>query len=392
MIRMQAHIKLARAAGASAAIAVSAFALTACGSGNVGIEPKIQPVDPIATSKLQFAVGVATINETTQNKVYTVFNTVETLRQPDGLSAVLTDTPTITGPPGFSGQPDPVTGQQTNIISGSGPGIPCSKTTFGCAGGAFGYGFSPDNTLPGQQQPNFSAFAQPIAVGNQTLIQNVPYYGGPPLFPVFNNGTFPAGFLGYPPGFITFQTTPVVGSYRLDVAIPTGPGTFGTISATATLNSVTPLPALQPPTSFPDPSNPGGLKIDIVVPSGIVETWVIIQDAGGCYPHSQGNSTNNQFYTVYTTQTGAQQLTVPPNLGPTNGGGSTPTICSAAQNQQATGNPNAPADTYSVYVAGFDYPAFSASYPGNLQQTPKFVGPNGQVDVTLTQPASFLYQ
>ena len=383
-------VRAARRALVSAAVAAS-VSLAGCGSGNVGVEPAIGSVDPVATSKLQFAVGVATINDVAHGQVVEVLNTVETLRQRDGLSAVLYSIPFITGPQHFKGQPDPLFGQQTNIISGSGPKTPCDKTTLQCMGGAFGYGFAPDNTVPGRQAPSFAQYEQPVAVGNQDLLPILPYYGGEPAFPTFNNGTYPAGFQGYSPGFVSFQPIAVLGTYQLDVDIPTGPGTFGKKTAQAVLTTVSGLPPMQALTAFPDPSNPGGLKIDVVVPAGVAETWVFVQDSGGCYPHSQGNSTNVQYYTVVTTQTGSQQLTLPPALGPTNGSGSTPTICSAQDNRQATGNPNAPGDTYTVYAAGFDYSPMSAAYPFDLQQTPDFVGPNGQVDVTLSPAASFVY-
>jgi len=366
-------------------------ALSGCGAGNVGVEPAISSVNPVATSKLQFAVGTATINDVVHGKVYETLNTVETLRQPNGLSAVLYSIPYITGPTGFVGQPDPITGQQTTIISGSGPNIPCNKTTLQCTGGAFGYGFAPDNTVPGQQSVSFAQYQQPVAVGNQDLLPINVYYGGEPAFPTFNNGTYPAGFQGYSPGFVSFQSLAVLGDYHLEIDIPTGPGTFGKKTADATLTTLTGLPPMSAASAFPDPSNPGGLKIDIVVPNGVTETWVFISDSGGCYPHSQGNSTNVQYYTLVTTQTGSQQLTLPPNLGPTNGSGSTPTICSSQDNQQASGNPNAQGDTYFVYAAGFDYPAFGAAYPFNLQQKPSFIGQNGQVDVTLSPSASFQY-
>jgi len=365
--------------------------LWGCGSGNVGVEPAIGSVDPIATSKLQFAVGIATINDVAHHQVVSTLNTVETLRQRNGLSAVLYSIPSITGPANFVGQPDPILGTPTNIISGSGPNIPCNKTTLQCTGGAFGYGFAPDNTVPGQQSVSFAQYQQPVAVGNQDLLPILPYYGGEPAFPTFNNGTYPAGFQGYSPGFVSFQSLAVLGDYHLEVDIPTGPGTFGKKTADATLTTLTGLPAMAAPTAFPDPQNPGGLLIDIVVPNGVTETWVFVQDSGGCYPHSQGNSTNVQYYTVLSTQTGSQQLTVPPNLGPTSGSGSTPTICSSQDNQQASGNPNAPGDTYSVYAAGFDYSAYGAAYPFNLKQTPQIVGPSGQVDVTLSPSASFVY-
>ena len=381
-------IRIVRSAVRASVLAAVVIA-SGCGSGNVGVEPAIGSVNPIANSKLQFAVGVATINDVAHSKVVETLNTVETLRQPDGLSAVLYSIPYITGPPGFIGQPDPILGNPTTIISGSGPKIPCNKTTLQCTGGAFGYGFAPDNTVPGQQAVSFAEYFQPVAVGNQDQLPILPYYGGEPLFPTFNNGTFPAGFQGYSAGFVSFQSPAVLGDYHLEVDIPTGPGTFGKKTADATLTTLTGLPVIQAPTSFPDPQNPGGLLIDIVVPSGVTETWVFVQDSGACYPHSQGNSTNVQYYSLRSTQTGSQQLTMPPNLGPTNGSGTTPTICSSQDNQQATGNPNAPGDTYSVYAVGFDYPAFGAAYPFNLNQTPPFVGANGQVDVTLSPSASF---
>lgn len=374
-------------------VAVLAAALVSpgCGAGNVGVEPAIGSVNPIASSKLQFAVGVATVNDVANNRVVEALNTVETLRQPNGLSAVLYSIPYITGPSTFEGQPDPQFGNPTNIISGSGPKIPCNKTTLQCTGGAFGYGFAPDNTVPNQQGVSFAQYAQPVAVGNLDTLPILAYYGGEPAFPTFNNGTYPAGFQGYSPGFVSFQSPAVLGSYHLEVDIPTGPGTFGKKTADATLTTLTGLPPMSAASAFPDPQNPGGLLIDITVPNGVTETWVFVQDSGGCYPHGQGNSTNVQYYTVRSTQTGPQQLTVPPNLGPTNGSGTTPTICSSQDNQQASGNPNAPGDTYSVYAAGFDYPAYGAAYPFDLKQAPQFVGANGQVDVTLSPSASFQY-
>ncbi|HXW75900.1 MAG TPA: hypothetical protein VEJ20_00665 [Candidatus Eremiobacteraceae bacterium] len=385
MMRRSAHY------ACSALAAIAAIAVVGCTSGAVGEQPDIQITNVVANSKLQFAVGTATINAPSIPLTFIGLNAVETLRQPNGLSAVLLDTPYITGPPAFVGQANPITDTPSNVISGSGPGISCALTTFGCGGGAFGYGFANENTLSTSSSLSFQLFSLPIAVGGSNEIPNAPYYSGPPAFPQFNNGSYPAGFLGYSPGFTAFQTPPVLGSYQLSVVIPTSGTTSVTINQNATLNTTTPLPVMQQPQAFPDPNNPGGLLIDVVVPAGVTETWVWIEDAGQCYPHSSGNSLGEQYYTVRTTQSGAQQLALPPNLGPTNGSGTTPTICSAAQNQAATGNPNATGDIYRVYAAGFDYPAYSAAYPFNNQQTPAFVGANGQVDVTLTEPENFQY-
>jgi hypothetical protein len=56
-------------------------------------------------------------------------------------------------------------------------------------------------------------------------------------------------------------------------------------------------------------------------------------------------------------------------LGPlTQSGQKTPTIC--------------PGETYEIYSAGTDYPAYEASYPQNLQQLPLVTGNNGQADVS----------
>lgn len=385
------RLRIAAFGAACCAALAGSSVIAGCGAGNVGVEPAIGSVNPVTSSRLQFAVGVATIDDVAHGQVVEVLNTVETLRQHDGLSAVLYSIPFITGPHGFKGQPDPLLGQQTNVISGSGPKTPCDKTTLECTGGAFGFGFAPDNTVPGQQAPSFAQYEQPVPVGNQDLLPILPYYGGEPAFPTFNNGTYPAGFQGYSPGFVSFQPIAVLGTYQLEIDIPTGPGTFGKKTTQAVLTTLNGLPPMQSPAAFPDPSNPGGLKIDVVVPAGVSETWVFVRDSGGCYPHSQGNSTNVQYYTLVTNQTGSQQLTMPPALGPTNGSGSTPTICSSQDNQQATGNPNAPGDTYTVYAAGFDYSPLSAAYPFNLQQTPQFVGPNGQVDATLSPSANFVY-
>ncbi len=57
--------------------------------------------DPAATSKLQFAVGVATIAFNGGKSVAYGLNTVETLRQSNGLSGTLYNQPMIIGPSSF---------------------------------------------------------------------------------------------------------------------------------------------------------------------------------------------------------------------------------------------------------------------------------------------------
>ena len=82
--------------------AAIALALTSgCGNGGAS-EPPQTSYDPAATSKLQFAVGVATIASDNGQKVVYGLNEVETLRQSDGLSGTLYNVPMIIGPSKFA--------------------------------------------------------------------------------------------------------------------------------------------------------------------------------------------------------------------------------------------------------------------------------------------------
>lgn len=78
------------------AIAAAGVLLGGCGggssNGSKGIPP-ISSVNPIGTGTLEFAVGTANIFGTN-----TGLNVVSTYRQSNGISNVLVDTPTITGP------------------------------------------------------------------------------------------------------------------------------------------------------------------------------------------------------------------------------------------------------------------------------------------------------
>ena len=60
----------------------------ACGNGGAS-EPPVTSFDPAATSKLQFAVGVATIASNGGQSIAYGLNIVETLRQQNGLSGTL---------------------------------------------------------------------------------------------------------------------------------------------------------------------------------------------------------------------------------------------------------------------------------------------------------------
>ena len=356
--------------------------LTACTSGQVGVQPATTVRNP-ADSTLQFAVGIATLQ--TSGAPVIGLNSVETFRQRNGLSGALLDTPKITGPYNFVGEQ--VNGGNANYISGTPPGGDCNATTFGCIGGAFGYGIAPDNLIGSTQ--SFAQYSQPL-LSQRNGLNTLLYYGGPPSWPQTTDGTYPTGFVGFSPGFLTFDAAPVLGDFTLAVRIPTGLTSSVTVSKVAHLTSLTPLPVLNALQPFADPANPGGLKIIVNVPTGLSEEWVYVSDFGQCYPQTT-LGTSQAFFTVRTTQTGIQELTLPPNLGPRTGPATTHTICTAADNQQASGNPNATGDRYSIYAAGFDYPAYAAAYPQSNAVAPVISGANGQADVSLSSVQQFVY-
>lgn len=369
----------------------TALALGGCStSGNTGVPPGQQTAN-LNANVLQFAVGTANIAGTLG------LNTVVTYRQPNGLDGTLLNTPTITlpfintTPPAQSGNDS-----GTNRISGSPQplvGTAASPSTFGSAGGAFAYGFQPANSTTGGGV-SFTRYALPIyAPGTTpgyttTTAVAVPYIGGPPAYPNVRDGTYPSGFQGYPLGFTDFQLAPVLGTYSLNLNVPTGFTSGGTptsmnVVANGTLSTLVPLPAFPTPVFTPNGS--GGGSIAFTVPAGATEAIVILQNRDGqCYPTASGSGAPAYF--SFTTHTvGAQVATVPNNLGPTFGPQtSTPTICTKAQVAAFQSIPLASAtgDRWRIYAAGFNYPAIEAGPPTNLSQAPTITGSNGQADVT----------
>jgi len=394
-------------------IALAAFAVlavAACTQTATNL-PVTQQVDPVASNSLQFAVGVATIswNGTTASGL----NVVETLRQANGLSGTLYNSPVITGPSGFAVLTQTITSPitlpitslargdyNTNRISGQSfdtsvathynQALPYATT------GAFGYGFCPcnSNAAPIAGQPQlYHAYYLPLYTvlqyGNPAglFLPNLQYYGGPPAFPGATPQLAQAGFNGYSLGFTDFAVPPVTGDYRLDVAIP--PDFFGpnstptpqpspsespvpTLSATAHLKSLTALP-LFPTPQFQSDSFGGG-TIVLNVPPGVTESLAFIQEGQNNTPYCNGALTQPAFYSFFVKGTGIKTITVPDSIGP----GGLPTICTAAP--------------YFVYAAGFDYPAFEAAYPQSTSQNPVITnGINDQADVTTSDAFAGTY-
>jgi hypothetical protein len=386
--------RLLRGVGPLCLVAVAAL-LVACGNGGAS-EPSVTSYDPAATSKLQFAVGVATIASNGGKNIAYGVNIVETLRQKDGLSGTLYNVPMIIGPSSFDVLISTQTGNQVqsagsdlgtnhitwgtlNQVQWTGPPRgPAGSTT-----GAFGYGLCPCNSNSGPPNgftPLYQAYSLPIYGDNEEL-----WYGGLPAFPQQGPSLVALGWEGYSLGFTDFAVQPVRGKYNLYAAVPPAydtpqnptpsPGPNGTptpppgiLAAGAQLIELKGLPPFSTPGFKPDGRGGGSVELD--VPAGVREALVVVRAVGGsgvgiCVQSHESDS----FYTLVTHKTGTQALALADNLGPlTPSGKKTPTIC--------------PEGTYEVYAAGVDYPAYEASYPNNLQQLPLIKGPSGQADVT----------
>jgi hypothetical protein len=358
---------------------IAASAIAACSTNGSSVNPSVSQA-PIAQSKLQFAVGTANIGATGTVGL----NTVATFRQDNGLSATLVNTPTITGPAGFV---VPVVGSAgndggTNHISGTPQSFATSPpSTFGQSGGVFSYGFGPFNsdTLGDAFYPgNPPLYSQPFYVSGTAEAGSGPklrFVGGPPAYPFFNDGTFPAGFAGYSQGFTMFNATPVAGAYSLSVNVATANAGSPNFTATATLTNLTPLPAIGTPTFTPDGAGGGSGTVNVPADPRIVETMVYVVDIG---------QAGNNYYSVGPlTGTGVLAYALPDKLGPCTGTGcqsganATPSITSG--------------DNFLVYAATYDWPMFESSPPANKAATPAITGGSGQADVSTSDFLSGTY-
>ncbi|MEO6834841.1 MAG: hypothetical protein ABI231_02920 [Candidatus Tumulicola sp.] len=390
--------------GALTAALISLCLAAGCGNGGAS-EPPLTSVDPAASSKLQFAVGIATIASNGGQSVAYGLDTVLTLRQTNGLSGTLYNIPQIIGPSTFAVLTSTQTGSQvqsagsdlgTNHVTWStlnqpqwtGPprGIKAATT------GAFGYGFCPCNSDAGPVNGTpslYQAFNLPVYGNNEER-----FYGGPPAFPAIDPAVAALGFQGYSLGFTDFAVQPVIGVYRLYAAVPPAyttpqnptpnPNPDGTptpapgvLAATAQLTRLRPLPAFSTPAFTPD--GKGGGQVGIRVPAGVRDALVEIRAVGasgiGTCVLSHGN---DSYYTLIAHRSGRRSLTLPDQIGPaTSSGQATPTIC--------------PRESYQIYAAGTNYPAYESSYPADLSQLPLIRGSNGQADVTTSDALNGSY-
>jgi hypothetical protein len=387
--------------------------LAACTSGQAGIEPPSTGANVQATSSLQFRVGTANYNGATY------LNTVTTFRQANGLSATLYNSPTITGPAGFTVPAAGSAGTDagTDHISSTPPtqpGTPAVATTFNQTGGVYAYGFAPANSnttgvanyaqfstgsatntaltadyessmIVGAGQGNtcgniygdcdltappnpanaaneagavVNAYTQPFFV---TARNKLPFLLGPPAVPDFHSGNFPSGFLGYDSGFTMFGATPVAGQYSLTVNVP-GPNigvNIASFTQTASLASTATLPAEPNPTI----ASTGGGGASFVVapaPAGVTNQVLYVVDI----------SASSGAATMYSFDAGAA--------------GGTFSLSATAGPKNAGGVPRAPFaanDSVYAYVVGADYDIVGAAPPTNTSPSPSFPA---QTDVTVS--------
>lgn len=389
-----------------APLSLAAFCalLVACGNGGAS-EPPVTSYDPAATSKLQFAVGIATISYEGGAKVAYGLNTVETLRQKDGLSGTLYNVPMIIGPTHFSVTTSTVTGngvQDAGSDTGTdhitwatlnqsawttSPRGPKEPTT-----GAFGYGLCPCNSDAGPGNgftPLYQAFYSPI-YGDLLATDEPLWYGGPPAFPAEGPSVVALGWEGYSLGFTDFALQPVVGTYRMYAAVPPSydtpqnptpsPGPNGTptpppgiLAGAAQLADTRPLTPFPLPGFKPDGKGGGTVLLD--VPADVTEALAVVDALGGGVGACGYSRTGSTFYTVVTRKTGKQGVNLPDNLGPETGSyQKTPTIC--------------PGESFWIYAVGANYPIYESSYPKNLAQLPQIKGTDGQANITTSAIAT----
>jgi hypothetical protein len=343
--------------------------LSACTGGQSHIEPPFTAVNPQTQSSLQFRVGTANYQGTT------FLNTVVTFRQPNGLSATLYNTPTITGP--FLVPVAAVgagTDANTNHISGTPPtqpGTTAVATTFGQTGGAFAYGFAPANSTTGgaanyaktstasSQIPSVgvtNAYTQPIYLATAAKL---PFMLGPPAVPDFHNPAlgYPAAFAGYDSGFTMFGVTPAVGTYAFNLTVPSN--TIGQNSAvfdvTAALTTIAPLAALPPPVL----GGGGGTAITVTVaaaPVGVTSRVIYVADRQGANATACPPS-GPCFYAI--------------NAGTTAG-------------TFSLGTGFGTGDRFYTWQVGADFDIVGNAVPNNLSPTPTLPA---QTDVTVSVPA-----
>lgn len=364
--------------------------LVGCTSGQSAVEPAVSGAN-LSLDKAQLAVGVATFFNGTQGT-----NVVATFRQPNGDSATLVNTPSLTGPAAWLVPAAPASAPSTGVDGGTNritasPQIQNGVTspvpvadTLAQTGGVFSYGFAPDNAGSTGAIVTTS-YTMPFWAAAGFTQRS--YKGGPPAYPQERNGLSGGGaaFIGFPQGFLTLNTPAVAGTYNLAINVTDSVGNSTNFAASATLTGTAGLPPFGAPTSVVE-DGAGGLTVNFVAPAGVTETVVDIQDLNYCTVFATANGVANVgsvWYSIVVPGTGPQSAVLPANLGPS--GTSVGNCAAVAGKSILTG------DTYGIFLIGADYPLFEAGPPQNTSQTPALVGGAGQADITTSLRATFVY-
>jgi len=361
--------------------------LVGCTSGQSAVEPAVSGAN-LSLDKAALAVGVATFFNGTQGT-----NVVATFRQPNGNSATLVNTPSLTGPVGWLVPAAPVGAPATGVDGGTNritaaPQIQNGVTspvpvadTLAQSGGVFSYGFAPDNASTSGAIVTTS-YSMPFWAAAGFTARS--YKGGPPAYPQERNGLSGGGtaFIGFPQGFLTLNTAAVAGTYNLAINVTDSVGNSTNFAASATLTGTAGLPPYGAPTSVVE-DGAGGLTVNFVAPAGVTETVVDIQDLNYCFATIGVAGLGSVWYSIVVQGSGAQSAVLPSTLGPT---GSSAGACGSTSGPSILAG-----DTYGVFLVGADYPLFEAGPPQNVAQTPTLVGAAGQADITISARALFVY-
>jgi len=404
---------------------LSGLGLSACTGGSTGPLP-VHSVNPITSNVLEVAVGTANIGTAGANQ--TGMNVVATLRQANGESGALVNTPHLTGPftfqaaltgaPGTPGDLDGLstwaTGPSSAEISGhyiggtpqtSASNVTGTPTTFGQEGGVFGDGFAPANYTNagplGSGNPwSYAPYDEPLYAGDMAKGTFTPWGGVPAFDPDKNgegvfDGNFPAvgdGQRGIPLGFTVFDgVTAGTGTYTLSTVVPTSASTNGTLTATSTVSSATLLPAAAPPVlTF---NGDGTVTAAYTLPAGVTGAYVEIEDIGVLQPDGSYNGWCNGSnggtvpYTFWVTSSGT--VTVTNSMGPSNTAAGHEAVCTSAANTAAAGSPTA-ADTVQAVLIGFDFNEYAFQYNGPTGSTyPQSPALPAQADLTMSAVATY---
>ncbi len=370
-----------------AILVLATLVVSGCSGGNTGALP-VGPTADLSADKLQFAIG--TVNDPNNTLMVngsllnTSLNFVETFRQANGTTALLSDVVTVTGPP--------------SLIVGAAPQYDggASNEIVSVLSSVYAYGEGLDASGPAQYRGG-------LPIGNPLTPPIRPNFGsldGPPAFPRTNDGTYPVGF-AFGAKDITdlqFNGMAPTGSYTMTVTTPPGSSQSATWNATANLATLTLLPPISQPSLILD--GKGGGAISFVVPQALTEAFVTFSYLGNyCYPGAtDANIIPAGQYTFFlpSPQPGPMTIAVPDNLGPPiDASANSPTLCSAAQNAAASSTsgvpPNRGGGSALAQIVGVDYPLYELSYPQSRSQSPAIAGtrdpdgnPNAQADATIS--------